>query len=66
MLYTGIDYHRKYSVVSTQDATGTRICEARIDDNEPAAFAAYFQRPNRAAAWAVRRGMSAGSGAIPS
>jgi len=38
MLYTGIDYHKKYSVVSTQDATG-----ARIDDNEPAAFAAYFK-----------------------
>lgn len=44
MLYTGIDYHKRYSVVSTQDATGTRVCEARIDDNEPAAFAAYFQR----------------------
>lgn len=44
MLYTGIDYHKRYSVVSTQDATGTRVCEARIDENEPAAFAAYFAR----------------------
>jgi transposase len=44
MLYTGIDYHKQYSVVSTQDATGTRVCEARIDANEPAAFAAYFRR----------------------
>ena len=44
MLYTGIDYHKKYSVVSTQDATGTRVCEARIDANEPAAFAAYFSK----------------------
>lgn len=43
MLYTGIDYHKKYSVVSTLDATGTRVREARIDDNEPAAFAAYFK-----------------------
>ena len=43
MLYTGIDYHKKYSVVSTMDAAGTRIREARIDQNEPAAFAAYFQ-----------------------
>lgn len=42
MLYTGIDYHKRYSVVSTQDATGTRIREARIDENDPAAFAAYF------------------------
>jgi len=43
MLYTGIDYHKRYSVVSTMDATGARVREARIDDNEPAAFAAYFQ-----------------------
>jgi transposase len=42
MLYAGIDYHKKYSVVSTMDAAGTRIREARIDQNEPAAFAAYF------------------------
>jgi hypothetical protein len=31
-------------VVSTQDATGTRVSEARINDNEPAAFAGYFAR----------------------
>lgn len=43
MLYTGIDYHKRYSVVSTLDATGTRVREARIDANEPAAFAAYFK-----------------------
>jgi len=43
MLYTGIDYHKKYSVVSTMDAAGTRIREVCIDQNEPAAFAAYFQ-----------------------
>lgn len=42
MLYTGIDYHKRYSVVSTQDATGARVREARIEDNDPAAFAAYF------------------------
>ncbi len=29
MLYTGIDYHKKYSVVSTQDATGARVCEGK-------------------------------------
>lgn len=43
MLYTGIDYHKTYSVVSTQDATGARIREARIDGNDPEAFAAYFK-----------------------
>ena len=30
-------------MASTVDATGTRICEARIDENAPAAFAAYFK-----------------------
>lgn len=30
-------------MVSTMDATGTRIREVRVDQNEPAAFAAYFQ-----------------------
>jgi len=43
MLYTGIDYHKKYSVASTVDATGNRIREARIDENDPVAFAAYFK-----------------------
>ena len=42
MLYTGVDYHRRYSVATTVDATGARVREARIDGNEPAAFAAYF------------------------
>ena len=44
MLYTGIDYHKRYSVVCTLDAEGQRVQSARIDQNEPAAFAAYFQR----------------------
>lgn len=44
MLYTGIDYHKRYSVVCTVDAEGRRVQSARIDQNEPAAFAAYFQR----------------------
>ena len=43
MLYTGIDYHKKYSVASTFDAAGARVKEARIDGNERAAFAAYFR-----------------------
>lgn len=44
MLYTGIDYHKRYSVVCTLDGEGRRVQSARIDQNEPAAFAAYFQR----------------------
>lgn len=50
MLYTGIDYHKRYSVAATMDATGTRVREARIEDNDPAAFAAYFRSlPERSA-----------------
>jgi transposase len=51
MLYTGIDYHKRYSVLCTVDADGRRVRAARIAQNEPAAFAAYFQRlpaPSRA------------------
>lgn len=40
----GIDYPKRYSVVCTVDADGRRVQSARIDQNEPAAFAAYFQR----------------------
>jgi transposase len=43
MLYTGIDYHRRYSVVRTQDAAGNRVKGARIDHRDPEAFAAYFK-----------------------
>ena len=42
MLYTGIDYHRKYSVLRTLDQAGNRLKAARIDHREPQAFAAYF------------------------
>ena len=41
--YTGIDYHKRYSVACTLDAQGHKIREARIDANAPAAFAAYFK-----------------------
>lgn len=35
MLYTGIDYYKKSSAVSTLDATGARVRESCIDENEP-------------------------------
>jgi hypothetical protein len=44
MLCTGIDYHKRHSVVCTRDAEERRVQSARIDWNEPAVFAAYFQR----------------------
>lgn len=42
MLYTGIDYHKRYSVACTLDAQGNRVAERRIERNAPEAFAAYF------------------------
>lgn len=43
MTYTGIDYHKRYSVASSQDAKGTRLSEAKIDGNNPKGFAMYFK-----------------------
>jgi len=40
MLYTGIDYHKRYSAVCTVAAEGRRVQSARINQNEPAVFAA--------------------------
>lgn len=42
MNYTGIDYHKRYSVACTLDAQGCLLKQARIDRNAPEAFAAYF------------------------
>jgi hypothetical protein len=38
MLYTGIDYHKRYSVVCTVDAEGQRVQSTRIDQKEPTVF----------------------------
>ena len=42
MNYTGIDYHKRYSVACTLDAQGHLLKQSRIDRNAPEAFAAYF------------------------
>ena len=44
MIYTGIDYHKRYSVACTLDAQGQKLHEARIDGNVPAAFAKELHR----------------------
>lgn len=44
MNYTGIDYHKRYSVACTLDAQGRKLHEAKIEHNAPAAFAAYFKK----------------------
>jgi hypothetical protein len=43
MNYTGIDYHKRYSVACTLDGQGRLVKQARIDHNAPEAFAAYFE-----------------------
>ena len=45
MNYTGIDYHKRYSVACTLDAQGHLLKQSRIDRNAPEAFAA-LQRQN--------------------
>lgn len=43
MNYTGIDWHKRYSVCYTVDRQGKRLSESRIEGNHPEAFARYFQ-----------------------
>ena len=38
MYYAGIDYHKRYSVVSIQDDAGAIVLERRIEHNDPFAF----------------------------
>ena len=40
--YAGIDYHKRYSVVHVVDADGERVLHARVNGNEPSAFAGLF------------------------
>ena len=44
MIYTGIDYRKRYSVACTLHARGQKLHEARIDGHAAAAFAAYFKK----------------------
>lgn len=43
MNYTGVDHHKRYSVACTLDVQGRLLKQARIDDNAPEGFAAYFR-----------------------
>jgi transposase len=44
MTYTGIDYHKRYTVDRTLDAQGRKLQERRIDGNGVAAFTSYFKQ----------------------
>lgn len=43
MYYAGIDYHKRYSVVSIQDDAGAIVLERRIEHNDPFAFSEVVQ-----------------------
>jgi len=43
MNYTGIDWHKKYSVCYTVDEKGKRLAEKKVDNHTPAGLADYFR-----------------------
>lgn len=43
MNYTGIDWHKRYSVCYTVDGKGRRLSESRIEGNSPEGFSRYFK-----------------------
>lgn len=43
MNYAGIDYHKRYSVVSIQDEAGEIVLERQVTHNNPLLFGAAFQ-----------------------
>ena len=50
--YTGIDYHKRYSVACTLDAQGNKLQEAKIDDlwtgsNRASHFGAEISNPTQ-------------------
>ncbi|WP_161554726.1 IS110 family transposase [Ereboglobus luteus] len=51
MNYTGIDYHKRYSVACTLDAQGRKLSEARIEANSPEAFERYFKNLGGKTRW---------------
>ena len=44
MYYAGIDYHKKYSVVSIQNEIGKIVLEHKISDNDPHLFENTFDK----------------------
>ena len=44
MNYAGIDYHKKYSFVSIQDAEGRTVLERQVPHNDPRVFAEIFRQ----------------------
>lgn len=42
MLFAGIDYHKRYSVVHVPDAAGAAVKKGRIEPNSLGGFAGFF------------------------
>jgi len=42
MLFAGIDYHKRYSVVHVLDVAGVKVKTGRIEPNSLPGFAAFF------------------------
>jgi hypothetical protein len=43
-VFVGIDYHKRYSVISAVDSAGRRLLEARVNGNTPDGFRAALCR----------------------
>lgn len=43
-VFVGIDYHKRYSVISAVDGVGRRLLEVRVNGNAPDGFRAAFNR----------------------
>ena len=43
-IFVGIDFHKRYSVISAQDAQGGRLLEARVEGNTPDGFKRVFSQ----------------------
>jgi hypothetical protein len=44
MYCAGIDYHKRYSIVSIQDAQGQIVQEQRVDHAHPEGFRRLFRK----------------------
>lgn len=42
MLFAGIDYHKRYSVVHVMDAAGATVKKGRVEPNSLGGFAGFF------------------------
>lgn len=43
-IFVGIDFHKRYSVISAQDGAGNRLLEARVNGNTPDGFKRVFSQ----------------------